>query len=573
MNASIISWRRALISMPMLTGSNWFKAGFVTLILLLTPWTAYAEHLAFTFSDPAGDHAGSVDIVNMVFDFENQTGDYLILLTADAANPFSGDFRININLFNPGVGTTACDPAFFQDTVNDFVNYPNSVSLTLTGSNLRLLEWNSGDQVAISNIPFGFPDCGTFFSSSVIDIPFEPFLEDAIAFEDIFAVITETTIFQDGFEDPSKNTITTLYAPGMEIGEQNSIAIAADGFPVISFHDRTSGSLQVAKCKDVACVNDDEIINTVDDPDNKVGWYNSIAIGADTFPVISYHDESGGTLKVAKCNDTDCAGHDETITILDGSVTDVGDYTSIAIGTDTFPVISYYDRTSGNLKVVKCNDVACVGDDESFSTVDASGNVGPYSSLAIGTDGLPVIAYYHSFPAEALKVAKCNDAACAGGDETITTVDGLASSVGQYISLVIGNDGFPVISYHDFSPALAMKVAKCNDSACAGNDETVTTVDDPLNSVGAWTSMAIGTDGFPIISYYDSTAGDLKVAKCNDFACTGGGETITTVDHVANVGLLSSIAIGADGLPIISYQNNTTKTLKILHCGAADCRP
>src|SRR5262245_15624617 len=57
---------------------------------------------------------------------------------------------------------------------------------------------------------------------------------------------------------------------------------------------------------------------------------------------------------------------------------------------------------------------------------------------------------------------------------------------------------------------------------------TITTVDDPVNQVGEYNSIAIGTDGFPVISYYDHTAGALKVAKCVDAACSGPS-TITTV--------------------------------------------
>jgi hypothetical protein len=56
-------------------------------------------------------------------------------------------------------------------------------------------------------------------------------------------------------------------------------------------------------------------------------------------------------------------------------------------------------------------------------------------------------------------------------------------------------------------------VAACNDPACAGANENITTVDDPANSVGEYTSIAIGTDGNPVISYYDATADSLKVAR------------------------------------------------------------
>jgi len=40
--------------------------------------------------------------------------------------------------------------------------------------------------------------------------------------------------------------------------------------------------------------------------------------------------------------------------------------------------------------------------------------------------------------------------------------------------------------------------------------------------IGLYTSIAIGDDGLPIISYYDATSFDLKVAKCGNSACSAG---------------------------------------------------
>ena len=79
-----------------------------------------------------------------------------------------------------------------------------------------------------------------------------------------------------------------------------------------------------------------------------------------------------------------------------------------------------------------------------------------------------------------------------------------------------------------------------------GAPPVVSVVDNPPpNGVGIYSSLAIGTDGLPVISYYDTTAGNLKVAKCNDASCEGGDETVTTVDASVNdVGAYSSIAIG-----------------------------
>jgi hypothetical protein len=136
-----------------------------------------------------------------------------------------------------------------------------------------------------------------------------------------------------------------------------------------------------------------------------------------------------------------------------------------------------------------------------------------FSSIAIGTDGLPVISYYDSTNGD-LKVAKCANATCTG-TATITIVDSTGSA-GHDTSITIGTDGLPVISYYDVANG-DLKVAKCANAACSGTS-TISIVDS-TGQVGYYTSITIGTDGMPVISYYDSTNGDLKVAKCANQFC------------------------------------------------------
>ena len=336
------------------------------------------------------------------------------------------------------------------------------------------------------------------------------------------------------------------------VGISTSLAIGTDGNPVISYYDFTNRDLKVAHCNDPVCAGGDETVSTVDAVGN-VGDYTSLAIGADGNPVIAYHDATNDDLKVARCNDPACAGGDETISTVDAAAT--GQYPSLAIGTDGNPVISYYN---GNLRVARCNDPACAGGDETLSTVDTAVDVGRWNSLAIGTDGNPVISYYDGANRNHLKVAACNDPACTGGDETVTTVD--AGFSGVYTSLAIGTDGNPVISYEAGFGGPVLKVAHCNDPACVGGDETLSTVAGPG---GSDNSIAIGIDGNPVISYHGSPNDDLKFARCNDPACAGGDETLSTLDAPGFVGYYTSIAIGLDGNPVISYEDNTDGTLKV----------
>ena len=95
----------------------------------------------------------------------------------------------------------------------------------------------------------------------------------------------------------------------------------------------------------------------------------------------------------------------------------------------------------------------------------------------------------------------------------------LLTTWARYTSIAIGVDGFPVISYYDES-AKSLKVAKCNDAGCVGANETITTLDDPVIFVGTYTSITLGADGLPVISYFEEGGGgSLKVAKCIDVLC------------------------------------------------------
>jgi hypothetical protein len=166
------------------------RAFLSAMAMLFSASLAHGDLSYFRFDDPVGDHGGSIDVTRLEFTFDQATGDYTILLTADAANPFHEDFRVNINLFNPDTGTTAMDPSFFADSGNDLYSVAPVSTLTLTGTNTRLQSWEKGDRVATSSIPFGNPDGATWFRSNVIDIPWDPvYVEDNIAYGDSTVIV------------------------------------------------------------------------------------------------------------------------------------------------------------------------------------------------------------------------------------------------------------------------------------------------------------------------------------------------------------------------------------------------
>ena len=272
---------------------------------------------------------------------------------------------------------------------------------------------------------------------------------------------------------------------------------------------------------------------------------------------------------MAKCTDANCT-NPPTVTTVD-SASPAGYSVSLAIGADGLPVIAYWILGfSDVIKVAKCLNAACTGT-STISTVVliSSGDAFRWSSIAVPADGNPVIAYRDGTipPRGALRVAKCANPACTGSS-TLTTVDAPSDLLGGYASIAIGADGFPVIAHFDNTIG-ALKLAKCANAACSSSTDV--TVDSAIGLiVGVNPSVAVPADGLPVISYQDVTNQDLKIAKCGNAACSSGN-TIATLDSLGGVGAYTSIAIGVDGLPIVSYADTVAFKLKVLHCGNAVC--
>ncbi len=96
----------------------------------------------------------------------------------------------------------------------------------------------------------------------------------------------------------------------------------------------------------------------------------------------------------------------------------------------------------------------------------------------------------------------------------------------------------------------------------------VVTVLDSTGDVGAGSSVAYGPDGLALVAYLDSGNGRLKVAACQDVACTSAA--LHTLDGSGTVAGSTAVAFGTDGLGVISYQD-ASGTVKVAHCDEASC--
>ena len=109
----------------------------------------------------------------------------------------------------------------------------------------------------------------------------------------------------------------------------------------------------------------------------------------------------------------------------------------------------------------------------------------------------------------------------------------------------------------------------CADALCIGKLKyQIDTIN--YQGYGGAISLALGRDGLGVMSYYDGINGDLKTTHCNNANCNN---YITfALDMQGNIGKYTSIAIGMDGFPLIAYIGEDD-ILKVAHCSNEFCIP
>ncbi|MCX5654574.1 MAG: PEP-CTERM sorting domain-containing protein [Planctomycetota bacterium] len=217
----------------------------------------------------------------------------------------------------------------------------------------------------------------------------------------------------------------------------------------------------------------------------------------------------------------------------------VGWGTSIALTSDGAPRISYYDRSAETIKYAAWNGSAW-----NIQTVASAGIWGSHwprytTSLVLDHGDRPRIAYTTS---DSVHYATWN-----GVSWEDTRVDS-----GDYVCLQLDSDGRPSVSYGSRPVAdQILKYAAWNGTSW---DKQVV---DPSPGVGYGASYRLGPQGQACISYRDGREQQLKFAKW-----TGSSWAIEVVDTAGDVGMRNSLALTPDGKPRIIYRDNDCPGLK-----------
>jgi len=359
------------------------------------------------------------------------------------------------------------------------------------------------------------------------------------------------------------NTEVDMDGQGGTVEEHDMKLNSVNGYPVIAFFDETNDDLEVVRCNDATCTS---TTTTTIDSSGDVGRTPSLQLDSNNYPVIAYHYNTSQDLKIVHCGSTDCSSGNTINTVDSGG--NVGDYPSLQLDTTNgYPVIAYYDATNTAIKLVHCDDVNCDGDESGNTvTVDNTEIDYPYISVTwmkLDTNGYPVMTYHNNTTYD-LKLAHCDNAGCTGDQSgNIVTVE-TSGTIGRYASLELDSNDYPVIATHRASSDL--KLIHCSDANCTTKTSNYVEESTNMDKGYYYIDLELNDSGYPVILHTSLAHWNHILTICNDVNCAGSDESFTHIRGSASDYLFSSLELDSNDYPVISYYDSGK--LNLLHATA-----
>jgi hypothetical protein len=254
---------------------------------------------------------------------------------------------------------------------------------------------------------------------------------------------------------------------------------------------------------------------------------------------------------------------------------------SLAISPDGMPLVAWYGSSGSNPEIYirRWDGTSWVEMGSGSASGGGISNTGNYSenpSLAIGGDGIPVVAWPEDTTEDneiyirrwdGTSWVEMGSGSASGGG--ISNNDGPSSSP----SLAIGPDGKPVVAWVDQSYPHEIYVRRWDGASWveigSGSASGGGISDTDGNSFGP--SLAIAPDGNPIVAWADGSGSDFGYpeiyvrrwdgtswVEMGSGSASGGGISDNFVRS-----LYPSLAIGATGMPVVAWADDSAGNYQI----------
>jgi hypothetical protein len=226
------------------------------------------------------------------------------------------------------------------------------------------------------------------------------------------------------------------------VGANPSLVVGADGLPMVMYtvgeeigdSSRETVLLRpkLVRCLDTAC--SQSVSNEVAVP----GFQNTLAIAPIGLPVFAHHDMD--QVMLTRCRDASCTA---TSTVeLAASSFIAGEPMAVAFDQRGSPIVAFINVNDYNIHVVACTSWSS-GRVETFADSDNNRWSTNTVDLVVPGDGLPIVAAAQRDGA--VHVAKCTDRACT--ESTATILDDTGNET-LTADMALGSDDLPLVAYY-----------------------------------------------------------------------------------------------------------------------------
>ncbi len=362
---------------------------------------------------------------------------------------------------------------------------------------------------------------------------------------------------------------TTLESDGLT-GWYTDLVLTDDNRPLVSYYNNTTGSLHLLICDDLQCLN--PTFATIDNSAPDVGRWTALALTPDGRPVITYRDHTNGNLKLARCDD-DVACANPDIYILAGRGADAGWHSDIAIDSFNQALVVYRDDTNAPNNTV--NFITCELDDTPITcgapqVVNTVGEFGGFNYLTLGTGGF-ITHEYHDLANTYFTVYT----RVGAGGGFIYTPDSTTISDTAPTWFIDG-----ALPPDTVSPRRAVRVGYQQAGQPSGTDGGLTffECDDYVNGMVECSALQNEKDlssanaglypevmyngANAVIYFQDNDLGFLAQRSCTDPYCNIA-VTPLAIDSAGNPGEYLSGQPGPQGTPVLSYADDANDDLRL----------
>ena len=364
-----------------------------------------------------------------------------------------------------------------------------------------------------------------------------------------------------------------------------SLAIAADGSPVIAWGDTNSsdsaiyfrqfnglawvemgvGSATLSGISGPDNISDKPTLAVAADGRLILGWENRIAGGEPDIYARSYLPPTyGGWEEIGGSASDGGISGDSGISAAEPA---------LAFDPDELPIVAWHDNTSGNneiyLKRWNGSDWVAMGGSASDGGISASEGGSFKASLAVGTDGRPIVAWRDTVGLNKEIYLK------VWNGSAWVAMDGSANNVNisntpydsDNPSLAIDREGRPIVAWSETSSGREVYVARWDGSAWGGLDNSASGNGISDSEGDTFTPfLAIDTYGYPVVAWAQLTGvaggGDSEIyvkrwdgsiwKEMGSGSASGGGISANTGGSFR-----PSLAIGPDGTTVVAWEDNT----------------